>query len=58
MRKAWENYKRMIRDYPVVVRYTLEALGEVLAGLFYMTLPVTFIVAYPIYLAARKLRNA
>lgn len=52
-----EAYKRMLRDYLVGLRATLEALGEFLAGLFFLSLPVTFWVAYPVYVLVRKVKH-
>lgn len=53
-----EAYKRMLGDYLVGLRATLGALGEFLAGLFFLSLPVTFWVAYPVYALVSKIKHA
>lgn len=52
-----EAYKRVLRDYRVGLLATLEALGEFLAGLFFLSLPVTFWVTYPTYTLVGKVKH-
>lgn len=51
MSQAWKAYKRVLRDYGKGLLATLESSAEVLAGLLFLSLPVTFVVFWPLYRA-------
>lgn len=49
MSKAWKAYKRILRDYLDGLKATRDALAEFVIGLAWLTLPITFWAAWPIY---------
>lgn len=56
MSEFLKMYKRIIREYPSAVGDAADEAKEFFFSLVILTLPVTFIVAYPIYTVWKKVR--